>query len=122
MNSDLSSQNLNLNRVTLATADDEPPPSPSSSSPQQQTYDLLHSDKFWEQHRGRYYVILCNIALLHVVCFSPFPAMADAVQAEVDRYKTSEEEMKSLKSAMVGSLSSISLYCVPPGGCVTGCG
>jgi hypothetical protein len=74
--------NLDLNRVTLSTADDEPPPSPTSS-PQQRTYDLLHSDRFWEQHRG-----------------SPFPAMADAVQAEVDGYKTSEEEMKSLKSAM----------------------
>jgi hypothetical protein len=44
--------NLDLNRVTLLTADDEPPPSPTSS-PQQRTYDLLHSDRFWEQHRGR---------------------------------------------------------------------
>ena len=39
--------------------------------------------------------------LLFCLPLSPFPAMADAVQAEVDGYKTSEEEMKSLKSAMV---------------------
>lgn len=74
---------LDMNRVTLSTSDDGPPPSPTSSSPRQQTYDLLHSDKFWQQHRG-----------------SPFPSMADAIQTAVDRYKTSEEEMKSLKSAM----------------------
>ena len=49
--------------------------------------------------------------------------MADAVQAEVEQYKTSEEEMKQLKSAMVSrttssplslSLSlSLSLYTSP---------
>ena len=33
---------------------------------------------------------------------SPFPTVADAVQAEVNDYKTSEEEVMRLKTVMVG--------------------
>ena len=32
---------------------------------------------------------------------SPFPAVADAVQSELEQYKQSEEEVKRLKDAMV---------------------
>ena len=33
--------------------------------------------------------------------YSPFPAVADAVQSELEQYKQSEEEVKRLKDAMV---------------------
>lgn len=74
-----------LNRVTLPA----PPPSEVGGAEallpgnQEKTYDLLPTDKFWQTHRG-----------------SPFPTVADAVQAEVNDYKTSEEEVMRLKTVM----------------------
>ena len=40
--------------------------------------------------------------------YSPFPAVADAVQSELEQYKQSEEEVKRLKDAMV----SVQFYAV----------
>lgn len=36
--------------------------------------------------------------------FSPFPTVAEAVQEELENYRSSEDEVKRLKSAMVGIL------------------
>ena len=36
------------------------------------------------------------------VCCSPFPQVAEAVQEELESYRSQEEEVKRLKSAMVG--------------------
>eukprot|EP00731_Ephydatia_muelleri_P027307 Em0019g180a len=72
---------MSLNRVTL-------PPDPTSegasvAKPPNKTFDLLISDRFWQLHRG-----------------SPFPTVADAIQVEVNEYKTSEEKLMRLKAAM----------------------
>lgn len=40
-------------------------------------------DKFWSSHKG-----------------SPFPTVAEAIQEELEQYKSSEEEVKKLKSSM----------------------
>lgn len=47
-------------------------------------YDLNVHDKFWTAQKG-----------------SPFPAVAEAVQVELDAYRNSEDEIKRLKNAMV---------------------
>lgn len=68
-----------MNRVTI-------PSDPEVSALQRipdKTYDLLAGDKFWGTHRG-----------------SPFPTVADAVQAELNEYKASEEEVMKLKKVM----------------------
>ncbi|UYV60221.1 SCFD1 [Cordylochernes scorpioides] len=46
-------------------------------------YDLNPADKFWVQHKG-----------------SPFPLVAEAVQEELESYRSSEEEVKRLRSSM----------------------
>lgn len=40
-----------------------------------------------------YYALLCF--------FSPFPTVAEAIQEELEQYKSSEEEVKRLKASMV---------------------
>lgn len=77
---------LQLNRVTVK----EPTPQqngidPPISPPQQQAkkYDLADKDKFWGIHK-----------------VSPFPTVAEAIQKELDDYRTSEEEVKKLKNKM----------------------
>lgn len=45
--------------------------------------DLDTKDKFWMTHKG-----------------SPFPTVAEAIQEELEQYKSSEEEVKKLKSSM----------------------
>ncbi|XP_027199034.1 sec1 family domain containing Slh [Dermatophagoides pteronyssinus] len=46
-------------------------------------YDLSSQDKFWNQHK----------------C-SPFPQVAESIQEKLDSYRSSEEEVKRLKSEM----------------------
>lgn len=46
--------------------------------------ELDNRDKFWSVHKG-----------------SPFPLVAEAIQEELEQYRTSEEEVKKLKSSMV---------------------
>lgn len=74
---------LNLNRVTL----DETSEPDAGAKPRQRrrttTYDLTAADKFWQQHRG-----------------SPFPTVAEAVQEELESYRSQEEDVKKLKAAM----------------------
>lgn len=45
--------------------------------------ELDTKDKFWSAHKG-----------------SPFPTVAEAIQEELEQYKSSEEEMKKLKVSM----------------------
>nr|CAI5845744.1 unnamed protein product [Callosobruchus analis] len=47
------------------------------------TCELDSRDKFWGQHKG-----------------SPFPTVAEAIQEELEQYKSSEEEVKKLRISM----------------------
>lgn len=49
----------------------------------QKTCELDSKDKFWTSHKG-----------------SPFPNVAEAIQEELEQYRSSEEEVKKLKSSM----------------------
>ena len=46
--------------------------------------DLDSRDRFWMSHKG-----------------SPFPTVAEAIQEELEQYRSSEEEVKRLKASMV---------------------
>ncbi|XP_076176675.1 sec1 family domain containing Slh [Ptiloglossa arizonensis] len=46
-------------------------------------YELDNKDRFWCQHKG-----------------SPFPRVAEAIQEELEQYRTFEEDVKKLKSSM----------------------
>lgn len=46
-------------------------------------YELDTKDKFWVTHKG-----------------SPFPMVAEAIQEELEQYRSSEEEVKKLKTSM----------------------
>ena len=73
-----------LNRVTLNEAFGAPDLLTGSKRPTKtKTYDLNVNDKFWQQHKG-----------------SPFPMVAEAVQEELEKYKSSEEEIKRMKAQM----------------------
>lgn len=73
--------NLKLNRIILNEASSSADSSTSKSK--SRTFDLTSNDKFWHLHKG-----------------SPFPQVAEAVQEELEAYRSSEEEVKKLKSAM----------------------
>jgi hypothetical protein len=47
--------------------------------------DLDSRDRFWMSQKG-----------------SPFPIVAEAIQEELEQYRSSEEEVKRLKASMVG--------------------
>lgn len=70
--------NLTLNRVVL----EESTPSGGTRA-KNRTCELDSRDKFWTTHKG-----------------SPFPTVAEAIQEELEQYKSSEEEVKKLKSSM----------------------
>ncbi len=64
---------LKLNRIEI-----------SEDKGKSKNYDLLNSDKFWKSQKG-----------------NPFPLVAEAIQEELEKYKQSEDELKSLKQHMV---------------------
>lgn len=75
---------LSLNRVVVpeeeeATTDGGARPKAGG----RKACDLDARDKFWRQHKG-----------------SPFPTVAEAIQEELERYRSSEEEIKRLKTSM----------------------
>ena len=76
--------NLKLNRVEIEEISEV---RSQAGSPRplkkKKTYDLSMTDKFWHSHKG-----------------SPFPTVAEAVQKELDVYRTQEDEVKKLKAAM----------------------
>lgn len=70
---------LALNRVVVDD-DDKPHGGVRSKS---KTCDLDARDKFWSTHKG-----------------SPFPMVAEAIQEELEQYRSSEDEIKKLKTSM----------------------
>ncbi|KAJ8895813.1 hypothetical protein PR048_001151 [Dryococelus australis] len=72
---------LALNRVVV---EENPGKSPVGGvRAKTRVCDLDSGDKFWAIHRG-----------------SPFPIVAEAIQEELEQYKSSEEEVKRLKASM----------------------
>ncbi|GFS30412.1 sec1 family domain-containing protein 1 [Trichonephila inaurata madagascariensis] len=74
---------LQLNRVSMDEVNEKTGHLGAKPRKRIKTYDLSPSDKFWMQYKG-----------------SPFPIVAEAVQEELDAYRSSEEEVKRLKTAM----------------------
>lgn len=72
---------LALNRVVVEE-DDNPGPN-SGARPKIKACDLDTKDKFWKTHKG-----------------SPFPTVAEAIQEELESYRSSEDEIKKLKTSM----------------------
>lgn len=69
---------LTLNRVVI-----EEKTSTGGVRSKNKTYELDASDKFWTTYKG-----------------SPFPTVAEAIQEELEEYRSSEEEVKKLKTSM----------------------
>lgn len=69
---------LTLNRVMI-----EEKTSTGGARAKNKSYELDAKDKFWTTHKG-----------------SPFPTVAEAIQEELEEYRSSEEEVKKLKSSM----------------------
>ncbi|XP_072031027.1 sec1 family domain-containing protein 1-like [Amphiura filiformis] len=75
---------LQLNRVVIEeTVDMGTPTTGSRPKKKHKSYDLSCTDKFWMKQKG-----------------NPFPEVAEAVQNELEAYRSSEDEVKKLKSAM----------------------
>lgn len=72
---------LALNRVVVS--DDGPEASSGGARPKAKSCDLDTKDKFWRNHKG-----------------SPFPTVAEAIQEELEQYRSSEDEIKKLKTSM----------------------
>lgn len=75
--------NLNVNRVVIEEGVEKSSHVGAKPRKKTKSFDLNPLDKFWGQHKG-----------------SPFPIVAEAVQGELDLYRTQEDEVKRLKSAM----------------------
>ncbi|XP_046664016.1 protein sly1 homolog isoform X2 [Homalodisca vitripennis] len=72
---------LSLNRVVVEEASGKSPKGGVRSKAR--ACDLDNRDKFWTTHKG-----------------SPFPTVAEAIQEELEQYRSSEEEVKRLKASM----------------------
>lgn len=70
---------LALNRVVI----EESSAPTGGARAKNKTCELDSKDKFWNSHKG-----------------SPFPTVAEAIQEELEQYKSSEEEVKKLKTSM----------------------
>ena len=81
-------QSLELNRVEIEESPDVKTPHGAMRPKKKKSYDLNVSDRFWMAQKG-----------------SPFPTVAEAVQEELETYRAQEDDVKRLKSAMVGGLS-----------------
>ncbi|XP_018326803.1 protein sly1 homolog [Agrilus planipennis] len=69
---------LTLNRVVI-----EEKTSAGGTRAKTRPYELDGKDKFWMNYKG-----------------SPFPMVAEAIQEELEQYKSSEDEVKKLKTSM----------------------
>ncbi|XP_062551244.1 protein sly1 homolog [Armigeres subalbatus] len=72
---------LSLNRVIVE--DDNEKAASTGAKSKMKACDLDSRDKFWSTHKG-----------------SPFPTVAEAIQEELEQYRSSEDEIKKLKSTM----------------------
>ncbi|XP_058819076.1 protein sly1 homolog [Topomyia yanbarensis] len=72
---------LSLNRVIVE--EDSEKASSTGAKSKMKACDLDSRDKFWSSHKG-----------------SPFPMVAEAIQEELEQYRSSEDEIKKLKSTM----------------------
>lgn len=72
---------LALNRVVVEEGGGKSPG--GSARAKTRACDLDSRDKFWVTHKG-----------------SPFPTVAEAIQEELEQYRSSEEEVKRLKASM----------------------
>jgi len=70
-----------LNRIMIE--DDPDKTSHGGARKKTRSCDLDNRDKFWMSHKG-----------------SPFPTVAEAIQEELESYRSSEDEIKKLKSSM----------------------
>ncbi|XP_022906096.2 protein sly1 homolog [Onthophagus taurus] len=68
---------LTLNRVVIEE------PAVGGARSKTRPCELDSKDKFWSSHKG-----------------SPFPTVAEAIQEELEQYRSSEEEVKRLKNSM----------------------
>lgn len=71
---------LSLNRIMI---EEDPEKSTGGARRKTKSCDLDNRDKFWTSHKG-----------------SPFPTVAEAIQEELESYRSSEDEIKRLKSTM----------------------
>lgn len=71
---------LSLNRIMI---EEDPDKSTGGARKKTKSCDLDNRDKFWTSHKG-----------------SPFPTVAEAIQEELESYRSSEDEIKKLKSSM----------------------
>jgi hypothetical protein len=69
---------LSLNRVVIDDDNEK-----GGAKRKSKSCDLDNRDKFWSSHKG-----------------SPFPAVAESIQEELESYRSSEDEIKKLKSSM----------------------
>ncbi|XP_040168723.1 protein sly1 homolog [Anopheles arabiensis] len=77
---------LALNRVVVEedpSADQQQQYGATGAKPKMKACDLDARDRFWCTHKG-----------------SPFPTVAEAIQEELEQYRSSEEEIKKLKTTM----------------------
>lgn len=74
---------LALNRVIVEDDDAMAGSSRSGVKPKIKACDLDTKDKFWRAHKG-----------------SPFPTVAESIQEELESYRSSEDEIKKLKTSM----------------------
>jgi hypothetical protein len=72
---------LSLNRIMVE--DDVEKTVATGTRHKSKPLDLDNRDKFWTSHKG-----------------SPFPTVAEAIQEELEQYRSSEDEIKKLKSTM----------------------
>jgi len=71
---------LALNRVVI---EDDEKSTASGAKSKMKSCDLDSRDRFWTNHKG-----------------SPFPTVAEAIQEELEQYRSSEDEIKKLKTSM----------------------
>lgn len=70
---------LSLNRIVI----EEDEKATGGARRKAKSFDLDNRDKFWAAHKG-----------------SPFPTVAEAIQEELESYRSSEDEIKKLKTTM----------------------
>lgn len=76
---------LSLNRVVVAAGDgdDASDAGGAKAKAGSKSCDLDDRDRFWASHKG-----------------SPFPTVAEAIQEQLEQYRSSEDEIKRLKTSM----------------------